>query len=112
MDELKCRMLDDGTYGEFMPVSWSPTRFMDSGATLFFFAEEKDAVALAASTYPAESSGACGEDRVSADQLRKTQDIPVLTIPRLMSGSASRFMMKALNDGLRSCHGRSSFIAR
>ncbi|HBL39952.1 TPA: hypothetical protein DDZ10_04800 [Candidatus Uhrbacteria bacterium] len=69
-------MLDDGTYGEFMPVSWSPTRFMDSGATLFFFAEEKDAVALAASTYPAESSGACGEDRVSADQLRKTQDIP------------------------------------
>ena len=76
VDELKCRILDDGTYGEFMPVSWSPTRFMDSGATLFFLAEEKDAVSLASSMYSAESSGACGEDRVSADQLRKTEDIP------------------------------------
>lgn len=76
LDEIKCRMLDAGEYGEFMPVSWSPTRFMDSGATLFFLANEKDAKDLSASEYPAESSGACGEDRVAADQLRSTQDIP------------------------------------
>lgn len=76
LDEIKCRMLDAGEYGEFFPLTWSPTRFMDSGATLFYLAEEKDAQDLSASMYPAESFGACGEDRVAADQLRKTEDIP------------------------------------
>ncbi len=76
LDEIKCRMLDAGEYGEFMPVSWSPTRFMDSGATLFFLAEEQDAKQLSASMYPADSSGACGEDHVLAESLRRADDIP------------------------------------
>lgn len=100
LDELKCRMLDDGEYGEFMPVSWSPTRFMDSGATLFFLADENDAKNLSAAMYLAESSGACGEDRVAADQLRNTKDIPfyvVTTRDHLLSSHENRSTKQTLH---------------
>ena len=74
VDDIKCRMLEAGEYGKFFPVSFSPTRFLDSGAALFFLSGEKEARELGALSYAPESFGASGE--VSESALRSCEDIP------------------------------------
>ncbi len=76
LDEIKTRMLEHGEYGEFLPARFSPTRFLDSGAALFYLADTDDEQLLKALHYPPESAGAGGEDRLTNSVLRETKDIP------------------------------------
>ena len=75
LDELKCRMLDRGEYGEFFPVSFAPVYFLDSGAAQYFLADEVLAKQLNARLYEPESNGACG-DAVDVATMRQLSDIP------------------------------------
>lgn len=76
LDEIKCRMLDNGEYGEFFPANFSPTRFLDSGAALFYLADETDAKKFSADDYAPESNGAAGETAVPVSELLQTDIIP------------------------------------
>ncbi|MBI2484672.1 hypothetical protein HYW18_00770 [Candidatus Uhrbacteria bacterium] len=64
LDEIKCGMLERREYGEFLPATLSPTRFLDSGAALFLLADEVAGRQLGALEYAPESAGASGDPSI------------------------------------------------
>ncbi|MEK7105374.1 MAG: hypothetical protein AAB865_01690 [Patescibacteria group bacterium] len=75
LDEIKCRMLDAGEYGEYFPLSMSPMCFLDSGAAQYMLADAEDAKQLGAQSFEPESNGAAGED-LSGTVMKHSSDIP------------------------------------
>ncbi|MBU0531084.1 MAG: hypothetical protein ABIG32_00875 [Candidatus Uhrbacteria bacterium] len=75
VDELKCRMLDRGEYGQWFPLSMSPVYVFDSGGAVQFGASREDLLRLGAKEYDPESCGAIGEDLVR-QEARNVSEVP------------------------------------
>lgn len=78
VDEIKTKMLETGEYGEFFPLKHSPCYFAQSGAALYFGADEADGKRLGALEYDPESEGAIGEDLIDESKTRSNSEIPDL----------------------------------
>jgi hypothetical protein len=61
VDELKTKMLDNGEYGEFFPLSFSPSYFPQTCAALFYGADLEFAKKAGTKFFDPESEGAVGE---------------------------------------------------
>lgn len=75
VDEIKCAMLDRGEYGNFFPLSFSPSYFGQSGAVLYYAATPEMWEQLGGGPFDPESAGAIGELEVAAN-MKKSGDIP------------------------------------
>ena len=74
LDEIKCRLLDRGEYGEFFPLKFSPNYFYASAALIYLLDEAKEK-ALGALHIDPESYGAVGEEPEGVEKMT-TADIP------------------------------------
>ena len=92
LDEIKCRMLADGEYGEFFPAKYSPSYWADSGAPVWFDTSEKDARAMGCLFFDPESAGAIGEDLSSATPT------PIEEIPDRVDHLSDEWINRPLHD--------------
>ena len=74
LDEIKCRMLDDGTYGRSLSMKLSPTYFGESGAVKHLDAKMDRWEKLGGTPFDPESFGAIGD--LSDQPMRSSQEIP------------------------------------
>lgn len=61
LDEIKCRMLQCGDYGQFFPVTMSPTYFGEAGAVNHYGADLSEWKTLGGVPFDPESFGAVGD---------------------------------------------------
>ncbi len=61
VDEIKCKMLTDGEYGEFFPAKYAPSYWADSGAPVWFDTSEANARKIGCLFFDPESGDAIGE---------------------------------------------------
>jgi len=76
VDQIKCQMLDSGEYGQFFPLAFSPCYFPQSGAALYFGADEAIGKQLGALEFDPESEGAIGDDLIDKSKTRSSKEIP------------------------------------
>lgn len=76
VDEIKCQMLDAGEYGEYLPASFSPSYFPESGAIMFYGADPKDGEMFGGNMFDPSSEGAYGDESTNASKERQTTDVP------------------------------------
>ena len=77
LDEIKCAMLDMGEYGEWFPLSMAPGYFPDSGAPMYFAADETVGFeALGSLEFDPESEGAIGQELSDVTKLKQIDDVP------------------------------------
>jgi len=73
LDQIKCKMLDEGTYGNFLPAKWSYSYVPDSAARFFMHMEDELIDKLNIKKFDPKDDGALGElsdvEPVSADQI-------------------------------------------
>ncbi|MDA1038209.1 MAG: hypothetical protein O2877_00795 [bacterium] len=76
VDQLKCQLLEDGSYGEYFPTTMATTYVPENGAVLYAGASESDMRALGGLVFDPESEGATGKDRVDLAMARRVEEIP------------------------------------
>lgn len=74
LDEIKCHMLDRGEYGEFFPLSFTPSYVLSSPA-LMYLIDEEDVKTLGGSVYDPDSAGALGDTTTSVE-VRSPEEVP------------------------------------
>lgn len=93
VDELKCAMLDRGEYGEFFPLSFSPSYQPYGGPRMYLLTEDHEYKTLGALEFDPESAGALGET------LAQTQNpTPTSQVPDCMSDNPDAWIGKPLLD--------------
>jgi hypothetical protein len=75
IDELKMKMLERDEYGEFFPLSFSPSYFLQTCAVLFYGADLEFAKKAGVKFFDPESEGAVGE-LGQADQYVDSSSLP------------------------------------
>src|SRR3989338_7316330 len=76
LDELKCAMLDRGEYGEFFPISFSPSYQPYGGGPIFLHTTPEELTQLWALEFDPESQDATGELLSRAQNPTPSSQIP------------------------------------
>jgi hypothetical protein len=93
VDELKCAMLEQGEYGEFFPMSFSPSYQPYGGAAMYLLTEDNEYKQLGALEFDPESCGAVGQDLE-----RATNPTPSSEAPDSIDDSPDQWIGKPLLD--------------
>jgi hypothetical protein len=76
VDELKCAMLERGEYGEFFPMSFSPSYQPYGGPAMYLLSENSEYQTLGALDFDPDSCGALGESLTQAQNPTPSSEIP------------------------------------
>lgn len=74
LDELKCAMLEREEYGEFFPLTYSPSYFPESTTVWLGLNTEGDARRLGANVFPITAEGAVGN--IDSADRRSLEEVP------------------------------------
>ncbi|MFC1788101.1 hypothetical protein ACFLZY_02675 [Patescibacteria group bacterium] len=76
VDEIKCVMLDRDEYGKFLPPKFSPTHYVDCGATKYQLADLEFGKAIGANLFDPNSEGAIGDELAQAQVVHQVTEVP------------------------------------
>jgi hypothetical protein len=75
LDEIKCRLLDTGEYGHYLPVTLSSTYVPESGAVSYAGATPEELKQIGGNLFEPTADGATGAERITTTP-RNASDVP------------------------------------
>lgn len=76
MDEIKCKMLEDGEYGKYFPVSFSGTYVPESGPVIYSGLSPEELEKFGGNKFDVNAEGATGSERIDQSKMRRADEVP------------------------------------
>lgn len=76
VDQIKCRMLEDGEYGEYLPTIFSGTYIPESGPVIYSGATIGQLEQIGGNWFDPNAEGATGFEKIDQSKMKQAKDVP------------------------------------